>query len=90
MRDDSGFQPGFPDAGPGILHRLREGHHRSTRKACIREAVNGRLVDSPPVGAWSWVAETATHSDTRVSIPGTQGVLSAGESMAGEIVRLAF
>ena len=47
MRDDSGFQPGFPATGHGVLRPLREGHYWfDHRKACIREAVNGCLGNS--------------------------------------------
>ena len=47
MNDASGFEPGFPDVGHGILRRLREGHYWfDHRKACIREAVNGCIGDS--------------------------------------------
>lgn len=48
MRCDPGFQPGFPAVGHRILRPLREGHYWfDHRKACIREAVNGCLGNSP-------------------------------------------
>jgi SAM-dependent methyltransferase len=47
VRDDSGFQPGFPATGHRFLRPLREGHYWfDHRKACIREAVNGCLGNS--------------------------------------------
>lgn len=48
MRCDSGFQPGFPAFGHGILRPLRDGHFWfEHRKRCILAAVNGCLVNSP-------------------------------------------
>jgi SAM-dependent methyltransferase len=47
VREDSGFQPGFPAVGHGILRQLREGHYWfDHRKACILEAVNRCLGSS--------------------------------------------
>lgn len=48
MRDDSGFQPGFPATGHELLRPLRKGHYWfDHRKARITETVNRCLADSP-------------------------------------------
>lgn len=47
MRDDSGFQPGFPETGHELLRPLRKGHYWfDHRKARIAETVNSCLADS--------------------------------------------
>lgn len=48
MRDDPGFQPGFPETGHELLRPLRKGHYWfDHRKARIAETVNGCLADFP-------------------------------------------
>lgn len=47
MDCDSGFEPGFPAVGHGILRGLRDGHYWfDHRKACILDAVHACLRDS--------------------------------------------